>query len=158
MKVVIILIFILLSGGVRVMAQASINAAGGDGASQAGSASHAVGQAFYTLDTGSGSALKGVQLPLVVQVVGIVSPELSSKIVVFPNPVASTVILTVDKDIWNPEMEFYLYDIDHGLINDGKVVRTTIEVSMEGFASGAYIMIIKDRGIVVNTFKILKVD
>ena len=139
-------------------AQLSVNSGGGDAASDAGSASHSIGQPFYTLDTGNGSAQKGVQIPVIVEVVGVRSAEINSVVNVFPNPTASSVFITVDKSFLNRELSYFLYSIDHRLIDEGQISNPKTEITLEDFASGTYLVIIKRMGDVATSFKVTKVN
>ena len=118
-----LILILLLCMGINVAkAQQAVDAAGGNATGAGGSASYSVGQVAYTYINGSnGSSNQGVQQPYEFFNVGIDEhQDITLSMIVFPNPVQSTVTLSVENQSLQ-NLSFQLYDLSGKLLINQKI-------------------------------------
>jgi hypothetical protein len=148
----------LLSFNLKIQAQNSMPAAGGNASGIGGSVSFTVGQVVYTSETGtSGSVAKGVQQPYEISVITEIeqAKELRLVCTAYPNP--TTNFLTLKVENYDEEnLSYQLYD-NRGILLGNKIItgKETV-ISMKMFISGIYFLKLTDNNKEIKIFKIIK--
>ena len=85
--------------------------------------------------------------------VTIISSE--SELKAFPNPTTSILNLQIDNAATR-KLVYALYTIDGRLIVQQNINNTTTTITTSSLANGTYLLHVKDKGILVKSFKIIK--
>lgn len=154
-KTIVVIAFILL-GLVRLHAQESPTAAGGESAGNGGTSSYSIGQTFYTTDSGtSGSVSQGVQQSYEISIAtGIDKTTINLEMSVYPNPAINYLTLKIKDDFTN--LAFQLYDLQGKVIESNTVTRQTTTIQMKSLPNTTYFLRVAENKKTVKTFKILK--
>ncbi len=154
----IVLMFLSGFNLYSLIAQESVNAAGGEAAGSGGSVSYSVGQVFFSTFRGTdGSVAEGVQQPFEVSVVTSVEEALgiTLEMAVYPNPVTDYLILRV-MDYERQDLSYQLFDVRGGLVLNGKVTDPETKIMMAIFTPGVYLLRVMDNMSEAKTFRIIK--
>jgi len=149
-------IFFLISSSLS--AQLSFNAGGGSfSGANAGFVSFSVGQPFYKIDTGGGTSAAGVQQPVLVAILGVESLEMPF-VKVFPNPATMRVDLEVSDNWLDGSHSYWLYSMDQRTIQ-GEIINSSItEISLQGLATGPYLIVVRSGNKILKSFTIIKIN
>jgi len=152
------LFILMVSSSFVSFAQQDVVAAGGDGSSSGGAVSFSVGQvAFSSASDTTGDINQGVQQPI--EILELTKPDLgdqSFNALLFPNPAATAVTLSISSAIPDANLEYQLTDVTGKIIKIGKIssVETTIDVL--GFPQACYFVNVIASNKILKTFKLLK--
>jgi hypothetical protein len=140
-----------------VNAQESIVPSGGNAESINGSVSYSVAQVFYTTTSGiDGSTEQGVQHAIEIYTAGSDEfDEITLECRVYPNPTADFLTLDV-KNFSKSGLSYTMYDMNGRILNQQKIVESSMIIEMIDFAPATYFLKISDDNEVVRTFKIIK--
>lgn len=159
MKYKIKLSVLLLSIGIAVEAQESVNVTGGDALGSGGTVAYSIGQVVYTTNIGSvdgGRAAQGVQHAYEIYTMGIKEAMLDISLSVFPNPTADNLTLQI-RDYQNERLTYQLYDMQGKLLNNGQVVAKQTQINTASLPSATYFINVVNQGNKkVQSFKIIK--
>lgn len=153
-----ILFVVMLSSSFVSFAQEDVVATGGDGSSSGGAVSFSVGQvAFSSASDASGDINQGVQQPI--EIFELTKPDFQDQLfnaMLFPNPSATAVTLSISSVSPDANLEYQLTDITGKIIKVGKIssVETTIDVL--GFPQACYFVNVITSNKILKTFKLLK--
>lgn len=156
MKHILFLISLFIS--VLSYGQRDNVASGGDATGSGGSASYSIGQVAYESASGTnGKITQGVQQPFEIFVV-LSTPELGASFsaTLFPNPAATTVILSLDYVKEGANLVFELTDVTGKIIRNGRINSDETIIDVEGFAEACYFLNVLVGNKRVKTFKLLK--
>ena len=155
-----LLIAFLFGFSITVLQAQEANLASGNNISGAGgSVSYAVGQVFYTSNSGStGSVANGVQQPYEISVVTQIekAKNIILEINAFPNPTTEFLTLKVDASTSLGNLNYQIYDIIGKLLISQKIENNESQISMKNYVSGNYFLKITDENSEIKTFKITK--
>jgi len=140
-----------------IMAQTSVNAAGGDASGSGGAVSYSVGQVVYTINTGTnGSVAHGVQQPYEISVeTGIEATEINLLAIAYPNPTTNYLLLRVEYESLK-DLSYQLYDINGKLLQTKELVSTETQIDISSYASATYFVKVTQGNGELKTFKIIK--
>ncbi len=148
---------LLLGASQTIFAQSAIVPAGGNATGTGGSMSYTVGQIDYVVAKGEGGSLsQGIQQPFEIEeTLGIDQKHITLNVVVYPNPTADYVTLTVsESDLKN--MTFILSDAQGKQISNGAIVQDESQITMSQLSAGLYFLNIQTNGKDTKIFKIIK--
>jgi hypothetical protein len=135
-KLILSTVLLFGLGLTGLYAQESTTTAGGEASGSGGSASYAVGQIVYTVNTGTtGSVVQGVQQPFEISVVTGLEEAIGINLIVsaFPNPATDYLLLKVDASttLSIQSMSYQLFDMQGKLIESKNLegIQTTIFMS-----------------------------
>lgn len=149
-------ILLLGIGLTGLQAQTSVNAAGGNAFSSAGSISYSVGQVFYTSNiVVTGSVLQGVQQPYEIFPVGINEIDMNISLSVFPNPTSDYLTLSID-DFDNSNLSYQLYDMSGKLLQSKKLTDMQTQIDMSNYEAAMYYVKVAQGNKEIKTFKVIK--
>lgn len=154
------LLILMLSSSFVSFSQEDVVAAGGDGSSAGGAVSFSVGQVAFSSASGStGDINQGVQQPI--EVFELANPDYeyqSFNALLFPNPAATAVTLSISSGSPDANLEYQLTDVTGKAIKIGKIssVETTIDVL--GLPQACYFVNVITANKILKTFKLLKND
>lgn len=155
-KTIASVVFLLLGlGGLH--AQESPTATGGEATGTGGTGSYSVGQIVYTTSTGTnGIVAQGVQQPFEISTtVGINETAINLDLSVYPNPTTNYLLLKVESEKLE-SLSYQLIDLQGKVIDNKKVTATTSTIEMEGLPKAIYFLNIRDKNLLVKSFKIIK--
>jgi len=140
-----------------IMAQTSVNAAGGDASGSGGAVSYSVGQVVYTINTGTnGSVAHGVQQPYEISVeTGIEATEINLSAIAYPNPTSDLLQLRVEYECLK-DLSYILYDMNGKLLQTKEITGTETQIDVTNYASATYFLRVVRGNDEVKTFKIIK--
>lgn len=157
-KVKIIALLLFGAGLIKVTAQESVPATGGNFTTGEGSISYTVGQIVYTTNYSlTGSAAQGVQQPYEISIIKGFEETYAINLLisVYPNPI--TYFITLKIENWNNEKLFYqLYNLSGKLLENNKVTDSETIISMKKLLPATYLLKVTDNNKTVKTFKIIK--
>ncbi len=158
-KLILLLPIVLCLYTYGMVAQNSVNAAGGDIVSGAnGSISYSVGQTVYKANSGTtGSELQGVQQPF--EISEVLSsenfPQLVQDLVVFPNPTTNELFISL-KNLDNAPIDYQIIDINGKVLVSEKNIANLTTIPVANLAASIYFLKIITLNQEVKTFKIVK--
>ncbi|MBN2681090.1 MAG: T9SS type A sorting domain-containing protein [Bacteroidales bacterium] len=153
-----ILLLFCVFGLIRIQAQETVNASGGDASGSGGSSSYSVGQVTYTTHVGiNGSLSQGVQQPYEISVVTgqEESNGINLSVSAFPNPTSDYLILEVN-DFPLSTLTFSLYDTNGKLLETKKLEGIQTKIVMSNLVPATYFVKIIEENKVAKTFKVIK--
>jgi Secretion system C-terminal sorting domain len=156
MKVKLFLLSLFFS--VVSFGQQAIDSSGGNATGSGGSASYSVGQITYQSYSGStGKVSQGVQQPFEIFVT-LKNNEFNYSFTanLYPNPTASTAILSLENQEPNGEMEYNLTDITGKLITKGNINAKETVIDVAILAEACYFLNVISENKTIKTFKLLK--
>jgi hypothetical protein len=137
--------------------QRDVVSTGGDASGSGGSVSYSVGQIAYESASGSnGSINQGVQQPFEIFVLAIPELDESFTATLFPNPTATSVILSLDITKEGTRLVYELTDVTGKIIRNGRILSNETIINVEEFAEACYFVNVLDGNKRVKTFKLLK--
>jgi hypothetical protein len=153
----VIIVFCLVSFGLRMVAQENTDALGGMAYGAGGSVSYSIGQIDYESATGiGGSITEGLQQPYEIMVIsGIEENDINLTFAIFPNPTADFVVLSV-LNANKANMTYTLFDIEGKLIKNQEVSGSQTIIVMKDLANGIYFIKVLVKGTEVKIFKVIK--
>lgn len=137
--------------------QQDLVSTGGDAAGSGGSVSYSIGQVAYESASGTnGNINQGVQQPFEIFVLEI--PELDETFTasLFPNPTATSVILSLDITKEGTSLVYELTDVTGKIIRNGRIISNETVINVEEFAEACYFVNVLEGNKRVKTFKLLK--
>lgn len=156
----ILLLTLLLLPGFGVVAQQSVNGAGGQASGSGGTASYSVGQVVYTSASGSGGQInQGVQQPYEFYIISaVVHRDINLEMSVYPNPAQFVVNLKIDNAALLSEGLYgTLFDLSGAQVSVNPVNGQLTQIPVDHLAAGAYILRVTNRdGAEMQSFKIIK--
>ena len=153
LKISVLLSMLLVSFGLQ--AQVSMNAAGGDAASDGGSVSFSVGQVVFGANAGTnGSVTEGVQQPYEISVLSVAEQAENINLSVYPNPSTDYLYLTTSDEI--SDLSYQLFDMNGKLLKSEKVIANQTNIDMQGLVSATYFVKVNQGNKTVKSFKIIK--
>lgn len=137
------------------MAQDSFSTTGGDAVGSGGSEAFAIGLVVYTEVSGSGgSASQGIEHAYEIFPVGI-ETDTNPSFSIYPNPtVNSLTIVSTSSELEN--LTYNLVDASGRIIISELIVQKDQTVDTYHLPNGIYLLNILKRGIIQNSFKIIK--
>lgn len=154
-----LLVAFLFSFCVTVLQAQEANLASGNNISGAGgTVSYAVGQVFYTSNSGStGSVTNGVQQPFEISIVTQIekAQNINLNIKTFPNPTVDYLTLKIE-NYKVEKLKYSLYDINGKFLESKNIENNESEISMKNYVSGNYFIKITDENSEIKNFKIIK--
>ena len=161
-KIYVITFSLIVSGLTNAFSQTATLSAGGDATGTGGTVAFSVGQVMYTHLSGeTGNINYGVQQPYSVIMVGTHEPLTGFSATIYPNPVSSSVLLSLHAHnviIESEEFSLSLYDTDGKLLLQQKIVSPVTTVPLENLASAIYILRITRNNDEIKDFKIFKTN
>ncbi len=155
MKQILILIGLFISA--LGFAQQDNVSSGGNATGSGGSVSYSVGQVAYSSFSGTnGNINQGVQQPFEIFVLSTPELDASFTATLFPNPAATSVILSLDYTKAGGNLLFELTDVNGRIIRNGRVSSNETIIDVEGFAEACYFLNVLADNKRVKTFKLLK--
>jgi len=152
-----ILFFISLFFSTLGFSQQDVVSTGGDASSSGGSVSYSIGQVAYESASGSnGSINQGVQQPFEIFVLAIPGHDESFTATLFPNPTATSVILSLDITKEGSGLVYELTDVTGKIIRNGRILSNETVINVEEFAEACYFVNVLEGNKRVKTFKLLK--
>ena len=153
LKISVLLAMLLVSFGLQ--AQVSVNAAGGDAASDGGSVSFSVGQVVFGANAGTnGSVTEGVQQPYEISVLSVAEQTENISLSAYPNPSTDYLYLTTSDEISN--LSYQLFDMNGRLLKSEKIIGNQTNINMQGLVSATYFVKVNQGNKTVKSFKIIK--
>jgi hypothetical protein len=140
-----------------VWAQQTTVTTGGDTSNASGSLSYSIGQVFYSVySETTGSEWQGVQQPYEIWVMTTNRIAKSSyKLTVYPNPTAGIITLkTPEMPQWQTTCQ--LYNTEGQKIMDLEIVELETHFDFSSYEPGTYILIVKEKNLLIASFKIIK--
>lgn len=154
-----LLFFTSLFFSTLVFSQQDVVSTGGDASSSGGSVSYSIGQVAYESASGSnGSINQGVQQPFEIFVLAIPGHDESFTAMLFPNPTATSVILSLDMTKEGTGLVYELTDITGKIIRSQRIISDETSINVEQYAEACYFLNVLDGNKRVKTFKLLKKD
>ena len=155
LQIVFSFIFFVLMG-IAVFAQSDIVPVGGTATGENGTVTFTIGQiAVQSQGEGSITLSEGVQQPYEIQTIGIDNyPGITLNAVVYPNPTAGNVQLTMSNV--QLEGEVRVFDTNGKLLFVKKIEGETTEILMSDLAAGTYFVNVVSGKQVLKTFKVVK--
>ena len=152
-KLSVLILFTSLLG----FSQETVLSSGKDASGAGGVVNYSIGQVAYISSSGArGSVSKGVQQPFEIYVLGTDNfPNISMSFAVYPNPTTSFVVLKMaayNQEKW----QYELFDISGKKIESKPITTEEMQIQLEKYASGIYILQIIDQSKIIKTFKIIK--
>lgn len=157
-----LVLVLFLSGtalsGIR--AQHAVLSSGGDVAASRGSVSYSVGQVVYITQSGqSGVINAGVQQPLKIIMVSNEEPLSDVTIGIYPNPTKDKLILELSGEhLAFGQHSFALYDLYGKLLLQERVMGRSVDVPLNAYAHGMYLLKVSHNNDVIKTFKVIKTN
>jgi len=150
-------VLMLCLGLTSIQAQEALLATGGEASGDGGSVSYSVGQAVFTINTGTnGSLSPGVQQPYEISIItGLEASNINLKVVAYPNPTTDFLTLEIE-DLKLSTLYFELYDIQGKLLRTNTLTSNSTIILMKGLPSSSYFLKVTDSQKLVKTFKIIK--
>ena len=148
------LLFSIFSYGQR-----DVVASGGDAVGSTGSVSYSVGQiAYESIITNTlGSVYQGVQQPFeIVEVLTIPDIKSTFSATLYPNPAASSVILSLDLATSGTDLNYEVTDMNGKILREGKISNNETIIDVENFAQACYFVNIIEANKRIKSFKLLK--
>lgn len=142
-----------------VRAQEATVASGGIASNTSGTVNYSVGQIAYTTNSESiGSVSQGIQQPYEIFSLGTDDfPNISLKILVYPNPTISLVNLEIQGLTYNT-LEYQLFDIMGKEISNQKISQSETQIPLENLPTATYLLNVSDQTKIIKTFKIIKTN
>lgn len=141
-----------------VIAQESLNAAGGNASGSGGSASYSVGQVFYQTYSGTnGSVAEGVQQAFEISIISAIeeAQDINLRISVYPNPASDYLELKVESEKLK-DINYQLYDTNGKLLQSEKITENQTSIAMFNFVPATYFLKVTQGKKEVKTFKVVK--
>lgn len=138
--------------------QKDLVSSGGDATGSGGSVSYSIGQVAYESASGTnGKITEGVQQPFEIFVVlSVPQVGASFSATLFPNPTATSVILSIDLAKEGYNFTYELTDITGKVIRNGRISTDETIINVEAFAEACYFVNVLEGNKRVKTFKLLK--
>jgi len=142
-----------------VRAQEATVASGGIASNTSGTVNYSVGQIVYTTNSESiGSVSQGIQQPYEIFSLGTDDfPNISLKMLVYPNPTISLVNLEIQGLTYNT-LEYQLFDIMGKEISNQKISQSETQIPLENLPTATYLLNVSDQTKIIKTFKIIKTN
>lgn len=155
MKHILFLIGLFIS--VFSYAQQDNVSSGGNATGAGGTVSYSVGQVAYLSFSGAnGNVNQGVQQPFEIFALSNHESGASFSATLFPNPTATSVILSLDFIKEGGNLLFELTDVTGKIIRNGRITADETVINVEGFAEACYFVNVIVDNKRVKTFKLLK--
>jgi len=157
MKYIFLLSFLLGITGMKILAQETIPASGGDASGNEGSVSYSVGQVVYCTNTGRiGSITQGVQQGYkIYTTTGINETDIKLSASVYPNPTTNYLQLSIET-IHESFLRYQLFDMQGKLLKNQKVIGNETQIDMGNFVPSTYLLKIMNHNQSIKEFKIIK--
>jgi hypothetical protein len=152
-KLSILILFTSLLG----FSQETVLSSGKDASGAGGVVNYSIGQVAYISGNGAGgTASQGVQQPFEIYLLGVDNfPNISMSFAVYPNPTTSFVVLKMAT--YNSEkLQYEMFDLSGKKIESKPINAEEMQIQMQKYASGIYILQIIDQSKIIKTFKIIK--
>jgi len=151
--------FVLGTSLTSVRAQEATVASGGIASNTSGTVNYSVGQIVYTTNSESiGSVSQGIQQPYEIFSLGTDDfPNISLKMLVYPNPTISLVNLEIQGLTYNT-LEYQLFDIMGKEISTQKISQSETQIPLENLPAATYLLNVSDQTKIIKTFKIIKTN
>lgn len=147
---------ILISASTLSYAQSNTVASGGDASGSGGTLSYTIGQIDYNNQTSaSGNTNQGVQQPF--EFYKITSGIDESSLVdvsLYPNPTNEYIILKINTSLDN--LNYNLYDMTGRIVSKGIISSNETKIDARDYVPGQYQLIINQKEIEIESFKIIK--
>jgi len=157
-NVSLIIMLSLSIGLIRLQAQETIPASGGDANGSGGTVSYSIGQIVYISNSGTnGSVGQGVQQPFEISIVNGVEDLMGITLncSAFPNPATDYLILRVEvPDIVN--LTYKLFDANGKLLANKNIESSETRIPISSLIPATYILKLVQDSYEVKTFKIIK--
>ncbi|SNB33868.1 T9SS type A sorting domain-containing protein [Flavobacterium psychrophilum] len=142
-----------------VQAQQATLASGGIVSSVNGNITYSVGQIdYYTNSNPTGSLSQGVQQPYEIFSLGTNDfPNISLKMLVYPNPTAALVNLKIES-LSSNALEYHLFDLTGKQISNQKIKQAETQIPLENLPSATYFLNVSDNNKIIKSFKIIKTN
>lgn len=149
-------VFILFTSSL-VFSQETVLSSGKDASGAGGVINYSIGQVAYISGTGSGGTTsQGVQQPFEIFTLGLDSyPNISVSFAVYPNPTTSFVALKMAA-YNNEKLQYEMFDLSGKKIESKPINAEEMQIQMQKYTSGIYILQIIDQSKIIKTFKIIK--
>ena len=155
LKVCCVGIALTMMPALKTWAQESLNAGGAYGSASTGSTSYSIGQLhFEYAESPSGSVFPGVQQPIEIYKLG-VGTEHKRSVGIFPNPAGSFIHLVLGGQV-SRQLKYLLYDLSGKLLAESTITQQQMQISLEAFPTGTYILTVQDKQTQLQNFKIIK--
>ncbi|HTF21297.1 MAG TPA: T9SS type A sorting domain-containing protein [Chryseolinea sp.] len=150
---------LLLGVGLRLQAQNTIPASGGNALGSGGTASYSIGQMVYTTNTSvsNGSVTQGVQQPYGISVVTELEEAKGINLTVstYPNPTTDYLTLSID-NFEASKLSYQLLDINGRLLETKKIDGNQTIIVTSNLMPAMYFLKVTESNGKVKTFKIIK--
>lgn len=160
MKITKLLVSLLIGISLTsVQAQQATLASGGIVSSVNGNITYSVGQIdYYTNSNPTGAISQGVQQPYEIFSLGTNDfPNISLKMLVYPNPTAALVNLKIE-NLSSNALEYHLFDMTGKQISSQKINQAETQIPLENLPSATYFLNVSDNNKIIKSFKIIKTN
>ena len=153
-----VIVLCLILNGTGITAQSVITSNGGNASGAGGSAAYTVGQAAFSVVTGTnGFIVQGVQQPYEISTVTAIenTGDISLEYIIYPNPTGGLVRLVINPFTGDRHC-FRLYDLNGKLLREEQVPDKVTEISFESLPPAVYLLRILVNYQEVKVFKVVK--
>lgn len=142
---------------ISISAQEGTVASGGDATGSGGSVSYSIGQINYVSATNAGDQVnQGIQQAFeIFAYTGIEENTIDLNYSAYPNPTNGNLNLKVDRADY-ASLKYMLSSIDGRSLAQDVVMDKNTTISMQGFASGTYILTIIQGSKKIKSYNIIK--
>jgi len=152
----VLVLSVLLCCSLYVGAQQSVHSSGGDAFGLSGTVAYSVGQVVYTANDGAtGKLSQGVQQAYEVFTVGLPQTVKEINLAVFPNPATDILILQTGATVYT-SLSCRLYDVQGRTLQQIQITDRQTQLDLRACAAATYFLEIRQKGQVLQTFKIIK--
>ena len=143
----------------NVQAQQTTIPSGKMASSLSGNINYSVGQTDYTTNSNpTGSLSQGVQQPYEIFSLGTNDfPNISLKMLVYPNPTVALVNLKIE-NLSSNALEYHLFDMTGKQISSQKINQAETQIPLENLPSATYFLNVSDNNKIIKSFKIIKTN
>lgn len=141
----------------NLAAQRNAVAAGGEAVGSIGEVSYSIGQIDFTTSSNASITLsQGVQQTYDIQIMaGIDIKEIDLRMVVYPNPAVTNLILSISSDLLT-EMRYELFDLKGALVLTDRIYNSETILNLQNLDIGCYTLRVLQQSKGLKTFKIIK--
>ena len=151
-----VLLFCVFGPFKVAFSQEAIIPSGSNATGTGGTVSYSVGQVVYTTNTStSGTVNQGVQQPYEIFPVSINEEETNMAILIFPNPTANNLTLSIE-ELGKEELTVQLLDNSGKLISAQKLVGKQTQINTTDLAVATYFVSVLQHDRILKKFQIIK--
>ena len=164
-KATVLFILAVLLIPFHCLSQQAVVSSGGDAEGSGGSVSYTIGQIFYQTHGAEYTLSEGVQQPIEISVVNVVTPDPGISLRAYPNPARDHLMLETEQLV-SEKMEYRFFDSHGRLVENRKITDQKTRISLSHLEAGVYFLHVFQTNDPLNqqasrvremiTFKIIK--